>query len=179
MKPSSRAATGLGLAIAAAIVPSNRSLAGVVDATSGASIQVLGGSTTDTSANVIWRMVKRSGEGVCVINLKTPYAQAISVPASVRTAEATSANFTFGGLLPGTTYTFTINVRGGGGSAKSNVATMITNGKTSSIVAPIPYNAARPSVGYDAFGRRLGRIPQSGVAYSPQGALLRFVGQSP
>ena len=166
MKAKHWAFAGLGVAAAIALVPYSATNAGTVDATTGASIQVTGGTTTDSSATIIWKMRGRAGEGNCVINLLTPSARAIAVPASARTNEAISATYTFAGLVPATTYTFMINTRGGGGSASSNQSKFVTDPKkVTGILLQTPYGAARPTGGYDAFGRRLGRVPQDAVQF--------------
>ena len=175
MKAKHWAVAGAGIAAAMALVPYDASSAGTVDATTGASIQVIGGTTTDTAATINWKMIERAGEGNCTINLLTPTARAIAVPASARTNESVKATYTFGGLTAATTYTFTINTRGSGGSARSNQSKFVTDPKKSAgILLQTPYGAARPTTGYDAFGRRLGRVVPAGVRFGAEGP-ARFV----
>ncbi|HXP91653.1 MAG TPA: hypothetical protein VN931_12075 [Fibrobacteria bacterium] len=164
-----------GIAVAASLLVPCAARAGVIDAVSGASIAILAGTTTTTgtaaTANVNWRFNDgHAGQGTCVISLTGALAKSYTVPASARTNERTSATYAITGLAAKSTYSFTIKISEGGNQANSGKATFTTDAGTSSILGKGPYAGARPPVGYDVFGRRLGRVPQDLVGFGPGGA---------
>jgi hypothetical protein len=171
--------TAAGIALAMVISAPSQSKAGKIDAVSGASIAILAGTTTTTGstavANVKWRFNdSHAGEGTCVISLSGALTKSYTVPASSRSNEASSATYAITGLAASSTYSFTINISeragGGGHQANSGKATFTTDAGASGILQVAPFGASHSSTGYDAFGRRLGRIPASTVQYSTQGA---------
>jgi|GEM_PF-1750482 hypothetical protein len=164
-----------GIALAILLAPASPR-AGVIDAVSGASIGILAGTTTTTGssavANVKWRFNSgHAGEGTCVISLTGALTKSYTVPASARTNEQTSATYAITGLAAKSTYSLTINITKGGHQANSGKATFTTDGSggPSAILPGTAYGAGRPSVGYDAFGRRLGRIPRDLVDFTRNG----------
>jgi len=168
-----KAAWAIPLAIA--FLAPGAARAGVIDAVSGASIQILAGTTTTTgtaaTANVNWRFNDgHAGQGTCVISLTGALTKSYTVPASARTNERTSATYAITGLAPKSTYSFTIKISEGGNQANSGKATFTTDAGTSAILGKSPYANARPPVGYDVFGRRLGRVPQDLVGFGPNAA---------
>lgn len=168
-----------GVALGAALLVPAASHAGVIDAVSGASIGILAGTTTTTGttavANVKWQFNNgHASQGNCVISLTGALTKSYSVAASARTNERTSATYQITGLAAKSTYSFTIKISEGGNQANSGKATFTTDAGTgpSSILPQAPYGAARPSVGYDAFGRRLGRVVPAGVSFGQVGGAL-------
>jgi len=164
-----------GIILAAALLAAGSARAGVIDAVSGASIAILAGTTTTTGstavANVNWRFNDgHAGEGTCVISLTGALTKSYTVPASARTNERTSATYAITGLAAKSTYSITININGSGHQANSGKATFTTDAGASAILGKAPYASARPPVGYDVFGRRLGRVPQDLVGFGQNGA---------
>jgi len=131
------------------------------DAVSGASIAILGGNTTDTTATISWKMNNQgTRNGTMVWNLNTvnngTTSKKVGIPASVRQNEATSATYTItGSLIPATKYYFWLYCSEGNYSAKSVTDSFTTEKTTTSIqqknqmVIPMAYNSVDP------LGRRL------------------------
>jgi hypothetical protein len=145
-----------------------------VDANSGASIKMSTGTCTSNSASITWTMTHQGGTwrvyyGTTNVAAPSTAGWATTLTPSGRTISITglTANTKYYGLVAGWQ---------GGVSSRAETylhVTFTTDAGTSSILPRASYGAARPSVGYDAFGRRMGRVPQDVVNFG-QGGVSQF-----
>ena len=142
-----------------------------VDATSGSSIKVTSSTCTSTGATVSWTYTKSNG--TWKLYYGTTNVAAPTTTGWASTASPSSKTATISGLTAGTKYYALLAGWEGGVSSKAQSyahMSFTTDGTAPSAIldrTPVPLGT---SAGYDAFGRRLGRIPASSVQFSSQGA---------
>lgn len=176
--------TALAAAIAAlvALPLSQRAFSGTIDAVSGASIKILGGTTTDTSATPKWQITdgnaKSSGTMTMYLNTVNngQSSRTVSIPVSSRRSEGTSATYTVTGLLPATKYYFWFKVvEGTRYSASSGLDSLKTDSKTSGVDRPTTTRAiANGYVPTDAVGRRLPASSRAPYSIQPYGTFVQI-----
>lgn len=162
--------------LAAALGSATMASAGTitVDATSGSSIKVTSATCTSTGATVSWTYNKTNG--IWRLYYGTTDVAAPTTTGWASTASPTSKTATLSGLTAGTRYyALLAGWEGGVSSRAQSYAHMsfTTDGGTISILDR-PASSVQPAPGYDAFGRRMGRIPASSVQFSTQGAGVRI-----
>ena len=167
----------LGIATLIALGASATTRAGTVtvDATSGSSIKVSSATCTSTGATVAWTYSKSNG--TWKLYYGTTNVAAPTTTGWASTASPSSKTATISGLTAGTKYYALLAGWEGGVSSRAQSyahLSFTTDGKADGIRHETPYGAAQPSTGYDAFGRRLGRVLPAGVMFGENGA-SRFV----
>lgn len=138
-----------------------------VDAKSGASINVTSASCKSNSVTVNWTM--NQGGGSWRFYYGTTNVAAPSTTGWATTVTPTSKSLTVSGLTAGTKYYALVAGWEGGVSSRAGSwahLSFSTDG-ASAILDRTPV-APQAATGYDAFGRRLGRIPSSAATFSSQ-----------
>ena len=171
MRTTQRLAASLGLAMAAVLGLSQFANSGTVDAVSGSSIKVTGGTTTTTGATINFTFGRGGGTRKCYYDV----ADHTAVSGFTKSATTSGNSFTISGLTSGTSYYYWIQISQPGeqtGSLHSNKP-FKTDG-TSSVLRRIPESAyGRSSV--DPMGRQIGQQRGfSPVRIDPAGSGIRI-----
>ncbi len=150
-----------------------------IDAMSGASIQILGGTTTDVSATVNWKVTNGDarGNGTMTLYMNTvnngTSSKSMVIPSSARSAERTSASYTITGLTPATKYFFWMRITSGSYLATGGTDTLRTEPKSSSILGLTKGAAPQGQMPVDVMGRRLPSRGFAPVRFSSSGAQIQ------
>lgn len=139
-----------------------------VDATSGSSIRVSSATCTSTSVTVTWTFNQGGG------NWRFYYGTTNVAPPTVSgwatTVTPSGKSLTVSGLTAGTKYYATLAGWEGGVSSRAGSyahMSFTTDGVVSAVLDRT-FVSPQPVAGYDASGRRLGRIPSSAAMFSSQ-----------
>jgi len=146
-----------------------------VDATSGSSIKVSSATCTSTGATISWTYSKSNG--TWRLYYGTTDVAAPSTSGWATTASPSSKTATISGLKSGTKYYALLAGWEGGVSSRAQSyahLSFTTDGTAPSSIVDRTSVPVGTGAGYDAFGRRMGRIPASAVQFTPQGAGIQI-----
>jgi hypothetical protein len=136
-----------------------------VDATSGASVRSCSGTATGTGATVSWTYSKTNGTWKLFYGTTDHAAPSVSAWTTSVTTSGKAGTLTLAltGLAPNTKYYAVLAGWLGtpGSTAQSWAHMSFTTEGTAGVVVR-PEEATPAAQGYDAFGRRMGRIPAAG-----------------
>ena len=157
----------LGFAVAASAGTVN------VDAKSGASINVTSATCKSNSVTVNWTM--NQGGGTWRFYYGTTDVAAPSTTGWGTTVTPSSKSLTVSGLTAGTKYyALVAGWEGGVSSRAGSWAHLSFTTDAASAILDRTSVSPHPVAGYDAFGRRLGRIPTASSIFSSQGAQVQI-----
>jgi len=169
------ATIGIALAIALGSAATTRAGTITVDATSGSSIKVSSATCTSTGATISWTYTKSNG--TWKLYYGTTNVAAPTTTGWATTASPTTKTATITGLVAGTKYYALLAGWEGGASSKAQSyahMSFTTDGSAPSSILDRSLATPPGAQGYDAFGRRMGRIPASAVQFSSQGAGIQI-----
>lgn len=153
MDTTKRLAIPLGLALCGLLGTAHLAHSGTVDAVSGSSIKVTGGSTTANSATLNFTFGRSGGTRRCYYDI----ADHTAVSGFTKFATTSGNSFTISGLAAGTKYFYWIQISQSGektGSLHTTGTVFKTDGSSAVELRRIPSTANRTS--FDPLGRSLG-----------------------
>jgi hypothetical protein len=176
MKTTQGLAASLGMALAAVLGLSRFAASGTIDAVSGSSIKVTGGTTTTTGATINITFGHSGGTRRCYYDV----ADHTAITGFTKFASASGNTFTLSGLTAGTSYYYWIQItQSGEKTASFHPTTTIKTDGASSVLRRIPESAGNRSY-VDPLGRRIGQQRGSApVRISPDGAGIRIEPTAP
>ncbi|MEK7394461.1 MAG: hypothetical protein AAB214_18035 [Fibrobacterota bacterium] len=153
MKRRTSLAATLGVVACAILGLANFAEAGKIDAVSGSSIKVSGGTTTATGATINFSFTRSGGTRRCYYDV----ADHTAVSAFPKFATTTSNSFTISGLKGGTKYFYWIQITQSGETSGNlhTAATVFSTDAVAGIVAPAQGMTPKQSSMIDPLGRRV------------------------
>jgi len=159
--------TGVGFAAVFGLAAMVSAGTVTIDGKSGASINVTSATCKSNSVTVNWTM--NQGGGNWRFYYGTTDVAAPSTTGWGTTVTPSSKSLTVNGLTAGTKYyALVAGWEGGVSSRAGSWAHLTFTTDAASAVLDRTFVTLQPVTGYDAFGRRLGRIPSSTATFSSQ-----------